>query len=144
MKKMAIDFGDARTGVAVCDPLEMLASPFKVIKQKDMEKLVEEIALLASEQNVEKIVVGYPKNMNGSNGERAAKTETLVNKLKLATNLDVVLWDERNTTVLAHKILKDNEVFGKKRKNIVDAVAAVLILENYIKFKKSREREVIE
>lgn len=141
---MAIDFGDARTGVAVCDPLEMLASPFKVIKQKDMEKLVEEIALLASEQNVEKIVVGYPKNMNGSNGERAAKTETLVNKLKLATNLDVVLWDERNTTVLAHKILKDNEVFGKKRKNIVDAVAAVLILENYIKFKKSREREVIE
>ena len=144
MKKMAIDFGDARTGVAVCDPLEMLASPFKVIKQKDMAKLVEEIALLASEQNVEKIVVGYPKNMNGSNGERAAKTETLVNKLKLATNLDVVLWDERNTTVLAHKILKDNEVFGKKRKNIVDAVAAVLILENYIKFKKSREREVIE
>ena len=144
MKMMAIDFGDARTGVAVCDPLEMLASPFKVIKQKDMAKLVEEIALLASEQNVEKIVVGYPKNMNGSNGERAAKTETLVNKLKLATNLDVVLWDERNTTVLAHKILKDNEVFGKKRKNIVDAVAAVLIIENYIKFKKSREREVIE
>lgn len=144
MKMMAIDFGDARTGVAVCDPLEMLASPFKVIKQKDMAKLVEEIALLASEQNVEEIVVGYPKNMNGSNGERAAKTETLVNKLKLATNLDVVLWDERNTTVLAHKILKDNEVFGKKRKNIVDAVAAVLILENYIKFKKSREREVIE
>lgn len=144
MKMMAIDFGDARTGVAVCDPLEMLASPFKVIKQKDMEKLVEEIALLASEQNVEKIVVGYPKNMNGSNGERAAKTEILVDKLKLATNLDVVLWDERNTTVLAHKILKDNEVFGKKRKNIVDAVAAVLILENYIKFKKSREREVIE
>ena len=144
MKMRAIDFGDARTGVAVCDPLEMLASPFKVIKQKDMAKLVEEIALLASEQNVEEIVVGYPKNMNGSNGERAAKTETLVNKLKLATNLDVVLWDERNTTVLAHKILKDNEVFGKKRKNIVDAVAAVLILENYIKFKKSREREVIE
>lgn len=144
MKMMAIDFGDARTGVAVCDPLEMLASPFKVIKQKDMAKLVEEIALLASEQNVEKIVVGHPKNMNGSNGERAAKTEILVDKLKLATNLDVVLWDERNTTVLAHKILKDNEVFGKKRKNIVDAVAAVLILENYIKFKKSREREVIE
>lgn len=115
MKMMAIDFGDARTGVAVCDPLEMLASPFKVIKQKDMAKLVEEIALLASEQNVEEIVVGYPKNMNGSNGERAAKTETLVNKLKLATNLDVVLWDERNTTVLAHKILKDNEVFGNKR-----------------------------
>ena len=141
---MAIDFGDARTGVAVCDHLEMLASPFKVIKQKDMAKLVEEIALLASEQNVEKIVVGHPKNMNGSNGERAAKTEILVDKLKLATNLDVVLWDERNTTVLAHKILKDNEVFGKKRKNIVDAVAAVLILENYIKFKKSREREVIE
>lgn len=144
MKMMAIDFGDARTGVAVCDHLEMLASPFKVIKQKDMAKLVEEIALLASEQNVEKIVVGHPKNMNGSNGERAAKTEILVDKLKLATNLDVVLWDERNTTVLAHKILKDNEVFGKKRKNIVDAVAAVLILENYIKFKKSREREVIE
>lgn len=144
MKMIAIDFGDARTGVAVCDPLEMLASPFKVIKQKDMAKLVEEIALLASEQNVEKIVVGHPKNMNGSNGERAAKTEILVDKLKLATNLDVVLWDERNTTVLAHKILKDNEVFGKKRKNIVDAVAAVLILENYIKFKKSREREVIE
>ena len=112
--------------------------------KEQLGKLVEEIALLASEQNVEKIVVGYPKNMNGSNGERAAKTETLVNKLKLATNLDVVLWDERNTTVLAHKILKDNEVFGKKRKNIVDAVAAVLILENYIKFKKSREREVIE
>lgn len=144
MKMMAIDFGDARTGVAMCDPLEMLASPFKVIKQRDIAKLVDEIALIAREQNVERIVVGYPKNMDGSNGERAAKTETLMNKLKLVTNLDVVLWDERNTTVLAHKILKDNEVFGKKRKNIVDAVAAVLILENYIKFKKSREREVIE
>ncbi|MBQ3068188.1 MAG: Holliday junction resolvase RuvX [Oscillospiraceae bacterium] len=144
MKIMAIDFGDARTGVAMCDPLEMLASPFKVIKQKDIAQLVEEITLIAKEQNVERIVVGYPKNMNGSNGERVAKTERLVNKLKLATKLDVVLWDERSTTVLAHKILKDNEVFGKKRKNIVDAVAAVLILENYIKFKKSREREVIE
>lgn len=144
MKMMAIDFGDARTGVAMCDPLEMLASPFRVVKQKDITKLVEEIALIAKEQNVERIVVGHPKNMNGSNGERAAKTERLVNKLKLATKLDVVLWDERSTTVLAHKILKDNEVFGKKRKNIVDAVAAVLILENYIKFKKSREREVIE
>lgn len=144
MKMMAIDFGDARTGVAVCDPLEMLASPFKVIKQKDMAKLVEEIELLAREQNVERIVVGHPKNMDGSNGERAAKAEKLMNKLKLATNLDVVLWDERSTTVLAHKILKDNEIFGKKRKNIVDAVAAVLILESYIKFKKFREREVIE
>ena len=144
MKIMAIDFGDARTGVAMCDPLEMLASPFKVIKQKDIAQLVEEITLIAKEQNVERIVVGYPKNMNGSNGERVAKTERLVNKLKLATKLDVVLWDERSTTVLAHKILKDTEVFGKKRKNIVDAVAAVLILENYIKFKKSREREVIE
>lgn len=144
MKMMAIDFGDARTGIAMCDPLEMLASPFRVVKQKNITKLVEEIALIAKEQNVERIVVGHPKNMNGSNGERAAKTERLVNKLKLATKLDVVLWDERSTTVLAHKILKDNEVFGKKRKNIVDAVAAVLILENYIKFKKSREREVIE
>ncbi len=144
MKMMAIDFGDARTGVAVCDPLEMLASPFKVIKQKDMAKLVEEIELLAREQNVERIVVGHPQNMDGSNGERAAKAERLMNKLKLATNLDVVLWDERSTTVLAHKILKDNEIFGKKRKNIVDAVAAVLILESYIKFKKFREREVIE
>lgn len=144
MKMMAIDFGDTRTGVAMCDPLEMLASPFKVIKQKDIAKLVEEITLIAKEQNVERIVVGYPKNMNGTNGERAAKTKILVNKLKFATRLDVVLWDERNTTVLAHKILKDNEVFGKKRKNIVDAVAAVLILENYIKFKKSREQEVRE
>ncbi|MGN1039621.1 MAG: Holliday junction resolvase RuvX [Oscillospiraceae bacterium] len=144
MKMMAIDFGDARTGIAMCDPLEMLASPFRVVKQKNITKLVEEIALIAKEQNVERIVVGHPKNMNGSNGERAAKTEKLVNKLKLATKLDVMLWDERSTTVLAHKILKDNEVFGKKRKNIVDAVAAVLILENYIKFKKSREREVIE
>ena len=144
MKMMAIDFGNARTGIAVCDSMEMLASPFKVIKQKDMIKLVEEIALLACEQSVERIVVGYPKNMNGSNGERAAKTEALVNKLKLATNLDVVLWDERSTTVLAHKILKDNEVFGKKRKNVIDAVAAVLILESYIKFKKFKEQEGIE
>ncbi|MGN1034401.1 MAG: Holliday junction resolvase RuvX [Oscillospiraceae bacterium] len=144
MKMMAVDFGDARTGIAMCDPLEMLASPFRVVKQKDITKLVEEIALIAKEQNVERVVVGHPKNMNGSNGERAAKTERLVSKLKLATKLDVVLWDERSTTVLAHKILKDNEVFGKKRKNIIDAVAAVLILENYIKFKKSEERGVIE
>lgn len=144
MKMMAIDFGDSRTGVAICDPLEMLASPFKVIKQKDIAKLVEEIILIAKEQNVERIVIGHPKNMNGSKGERATRTEMLAKKIKLATNLDVVLWDERSTTVLAHKILKDNEVFGKKRKNIVDAVAAVLILESYIKFKKIRERKVIE
>ena len=133
---MAIDPGDVRTGIAVCDPLELLASPLCVIKQTEQNGLVEKIGELVVQNGIEKLVVGNPRNMDGSRGERADKVLVLAEALRKATQLSVVLWDERSTTVLANKILTINEQFGKKRREIVDAVAAVLILESYLNFRK--------
>ena len=141
MKIMAIDSGDVRTGLAVCDPLELLASPLCVIKQSDQKALIQEIKRKAIEHEIEMLVIGNPKNMNGSDGERAKKAKKMAAELKEETKLEVELWDERNTTVLAEKYLSVSGRFGKKRKAVIDAVAAVLILENYMAFRKnSKER----
>lgn len=132
MKILAVDFGDARTGLACCDRTETLASPIGVIHDKNMESTLKKTAAAAREYEVGEIVVGYPKNMNGTIGPRAEKCAGFADKLAALVDVPVKLWDERNTTVSAHNILNETNTRGKKRKEVIDAVAAVLILENYL------------
>ncbi|MBR3760770.1 MAG: Holliday junction resolvase RuvX [Ruminococcus sp.] len=134
---MSVDFGDARTGIAVCGKSELIASPVCVIAEKDFDKCIEKTAALAKEQRAEHIVVGYPKNMNGTIGERAEKCSLFAEKLGQLTGCPVTLWDERNTTVSAHSALNVTNTRGKKRKAVVDAVAATIILESFLSYRKN-------
>ena len=137
MKIMAVDFGDSRTGLAVCDKSEFLASPAGVIEEKDFEKCIEKVAAAAKENAAEEIVVGYPKNMNNTIGERAQKCALFAEKLAELVDVPVKLWDERSPTVSAHYYLNQTNTRGKKRKAVVDAVAATIILESYLGFRKN-------
>lgn len=130
---ISVDYGDVRTGVAVCDKFQMLASPVTVIKQKDSELLSEEIKKICLEKKAEKIVLGLPKNMDGSEGFRAEACKEFAKLLSEKTGLSVDFQDERLTTVSAHNILNATDTRGKKRKAVVDAVSAVLILEDYLR-----------
>lgn len=130
---ISVDYGDARTGIAACDKLQMLASPVCVIAEKDRERLISKISEIAAEKKAERFCVGLPKNMDGSLGFRAEACREFGEQLQKKTGIPVVFRDERLTTVSAHSILNSNDVRGKKRKNIVDAVSAVLILEEYLK-----------
>lgn len=134
---LSVDYGDKRTGIAVCDKLEILASPVCVINEWNDEALALKIITLANEKKAEQIVIGLPKNMDGSSGFRADACLHLGDLIKAGTEIPVVFWDERLTTVSAHKILNDNNVRGKKRKTVVDAVAADIILQDYIDSRKS-------
>lgn len=135
---LSVDYGDKRTGIAVCDKFEMLASPVCVITEWNIDTLANKIIDVAKEKHAEEIVVGLPKNMDGSEGFRADACKELGEKLKNLTEIPVNFWDERLTTVSAHKILSENNVRGKKRKAVVDAVAADIILQDYIDFRKNR------
>lgn len=134
---LSVDYGDVRTGVAVCDINEMLASPVCVITEKDPVQLAVKIAALARETKAERIVTGLPKNMDGSEGFRARSCSELAQALRVGTGLPVVLFDERLTTVSAHTLLNASNTRGKKRKEAVDAVAAVLILEDYLAYRRN-------
>ena len=133
---MGIDYGDARTGTAFSDLLCSIVGSTTVIHSRRPEKTLEEIVKLVREQEVGEIVMGLPKNMDGSEGARAELCREFAAKVQEATGLNVTLWDERRTTVEAHNILSQHNYHGKKRKNTVDAVAASLILEGYLNFKK--------
>ncbi len=134
---MSVDYGDVRTGIAVCDKLQILASPVCVITEKDREKLAEKIKELAVERKVERICVGLPQNMDGSYGFRSDACRELGKLLEEKTGLQVYFQNERLTTVSAHNLLNSADVRGKKRKAVIDAVSAVLILEDYMKTLKS-------
>ena len=136
MKIMAIDYGDARTGIAVSDSLGMLTGFTTVIHAYTPEKVAAAVKELIGQHQVTELVMGLPKNMDGSEGPRAALYQEFANLLEQTTGMKPVLWDERRTTVDAHRILSQNNVRGKKRKNTVDAVAASLILEAYLASKK--------
>ena len=133
---MSVDYGDVRTGVAVCDKNEILASPVTVITETDAEKLAEKIVFLAKERFAESFVVGLPKNMDGSEGFRAEACKAFAAMLAEKSGLEVNLYDERLTTVSAHNALNATNTRGKKRKAVVDAVSAVMILEDYMAFRK--------
>ena len=130
---MSVDLGKARTGIAVSDATNQFAFPKTVITEYNTERLVEKICELATEFSAERIVVGYPKNMDGSLGDRANECADIAKLINDKSSIEVVLWDERCTTVTAHNYLSMNNVRGKKRKQTVDAVAAVIILEDYLR-----------
>ena len=135
MRIMAIDYGDAHTGIAISDPTGSLAGFTTTIDAYRPEAVAGEIAALAASHGAEELVLGHPLNMDGSRGPRAEKAEAMAELLKAATSLPVVLWDERRTTIDAHQILMNNGKNAKKRKKVVDAVAASLILEGYLTYK---------
>ena len=135
-KIMGIDYGDARTGVAISDLLCSIVGSTYVVPSRNTEKAIADIVRLAKENQVGEIVVGLPKNMDGTEGVRAELCRAFAQQLREATGLEVAMWDERRTTVEAHNILSQHNYHGKKRKNTVDAVAASLILEGYLAFKK--------
>ena len=136
MRIMGIDYGDARTGVAISDLLCSIVGSATVVPSRNPEKAIADIVRLADENQVGEIVVGLPKNMDGTEGSRAQLCRAYADRLHEATGLPVVMWDERRTTVEAHNILSVHNYHGKKRKDTVDAVAASLILEGYLAFRK--------
>ena len=136
MKIMSIDYGDARTGIAFCDKNEILASAYTTINESYQPKLVKKIVEIIEAEKPEKIVVGLPRNMDGSYGFRADRCRELAEALSSETDISIDFEDERLTTVIAHDILSENNVRGKKRKNTVDAVSAVVILQSYIDKRK--------
>ena len=137
MKKiMGVDYGDARTGIAISDLMCSIVGSTMVVPSRNREKAIADIVKLCKDNLVGEIVVGLPKNMDGTEGGRAELGREFADLLKEATGLPVTMWDERRTTVEAHNILSQHNYHGKKRKNTVDAVAASLILEGYLNFRK--------
>ena len=132
---MGVDYGDARTGIAVSDLLCSIVGSTTVIHSRNAEKTIAQIREMVVKMDVGEIVLGLPKNMNGTEGPRAELCREFGRKLEEATGLTVHLWDERRTTVEAHNILSAHNYHGKKRKDTVDAVAASLILEGYLGFR---------
>ena len=138
MRVLAIDYGDARTGIAISDAMGMIVGQTTVIHSRNPQKTVLEIQRLVKESGAEKLVMGFPRNMDGSEGPRADLYREFAALVEKECAMEVALWDERRTTVEAHNILSDCNYHGKKRKNTVDAVAASLILEGYLSFLSRR------
>ena len=138
MRIMAIDYGDAHTGVALSDPTGLLAGTATTIHSRKAEVVLEELARMVQENKVDELVMGFPRNMDGTEGPRAELYRAFADRVEEITGLKPVLWDERRTTVDAHRILFESGKNAKKRKKTVDAVAASLILEGYLDFKRMR------
>ena len=142
MRVMAIDYGDARTGVALSDPSGLLTGFTTVIHSRNRETVLAQLAALCKERGADRLVMGFPRNMDGTEGPRAALYREFAASLEEAAGMPVRLWDERRTTVEAHQILSSQNYHGKKRKNTVDAVAASLILEGYLGYLRNHPGEV--
>ena len=137
MRIMAIDYGDAHTGIAISDPTGFLAGTTTTIHSRKAEVVLEELRKLVEQHKVEELVMGFPRNMDGTEGPRADLYREFAGKVEEATGLKPILWDERRTTIDAHRILFESGKNAKKRKKTVDAVAASLILEGYLTFRKT-------
>ena len=137
MKILAIDLGDVRSGVAISDANEILASPIGTISEPDKEILLQKILNIIKENKVEKVVLGLPKNMDGTEGDSAKKARVFGENLKNSSGLEVVFQDERGTTLEASGYLNVSDVRGKKKKKIIDSVAATIILQNYLDSRKN-------
>ena len=140
MRILAIDLGDVRTGLAICDKNEILASPVCTVEERDREKLAELIAQKVNELGAEKIVLGLPKNMDGTEGDRVEKTKAFKEILEKKSNVQIVLFDERCTTISAQNYLNQTNTRGKKRKKIIDTVSATIILQGYLDFSKNTDK----
>lgn len=132
MRILGIDYGDSRVGIAVSDELGFMAQGVGTIKNKGMANLINELSQIIAQYNPGKIVVGLPKNMDGSIGFRGEATYKFTEELKKIYDKEIVFWDERLTTVGAERFLNETNTRGKKRKNVIDTVAACLILEGYL------------
>lgn len=131
---MSIDLGKIRTGIAVCDKNEILAFPLCIITEKDENILLEKIFQKALEVKAEKIIIGLPKNMDGTLGESAKRALKFGESLKSKINIPIDFWDERQTTMIANNYLNETNTRGKKRKSIIDSLSASIILENYLNY----------
>ncbi len=140
MRILAIDYGDARTGFALCDPFASLASKLEVFESRRAEAVVARVCALVAQHKVEEVLLGLPLNMNGSEGPRAEKTRQFAQMLQeaLGESPKLVLWDERSTTTSAISMLNDTNTRGKKRKAVLDAVAATVLLQSYLDFRKNK------
>ncbi len=141
MRIMAVDHGDAHTGVALSDPTGFLAGKVTTIHSRKEDVVLSELARMVREEQVTELVMGFPRNMDGTEGPRAELYRAFAEKLEAASGLPVKLWDERRTTIDAHRILFDAGQNGKKRKKTVDGVAASLILEGYLTYRKQRQEK---
>lgn len=139
---LSVDLGKARTGIAVCDKGEMLASPVEVIREHNRERLLQRVATLAQERKAEMIVLGLPRNMDGSEGESAQNARAFGAELHTLCGLPVDFSDERGTTITAHSFLNETNTRGKRRKETVDAVAATIILQNYLDFRRNQQKKL--
>ncbi|MBU3806360.1 MAG: Holliday junction resolvase RuvX [Candidatus Fournierella pullistercoris] len=137
MKILAVDYGDARTGLAISDVSELLATPLPQIEEKSMNKAAAAILQQAQQQKAEMIVVGLPRNMDGTEGSRATKTRKMAAILERDGGLPVCFWDERRTTVTAAAQLSEAGTFGQKRKGILDSVSAAVILDSFLAWRKN-------
>ena len=138
MKWIAVDYGDARTGLAGCDAGELIAAPITPqIEEKSMNRAAQAVAAAAIREKAEGVVLGLPNNMDGTEGARAAKTRRFAHRLADACGMPVVLWDERRTTVTAAAILAENDTFGQKRKQRLDSVSAAVLLEGFLQWRRS-------
>ena len=132
MRILGLDLGDRTIGVAICDPLGYTAQGITTIRRKKEETDIEELKKLCVEYGVEKIVLGFPKNMNGTVGPQGEKVKAFSEKIKGILDLDIILWDERLTTVAATRAMLEADMSRTKRKSIVDKVAATYILQGYL------------
>ncbi len=134
---LAVDLGKARTGLAVCDKSELLASPLGMIEDRNLDRVAEKVCEYVKERKAELIVVGLPKNMDGTEGESAQNARAFATKLEELCGIPTVMQDERGTTITAHSFLNTTDTRGKKRKKVVDTVAATIILEDYLNYRKN-------
>lgn len=141
MKILGLDYGDARTGTSISDKTGFLAGRPEVIAEWNQERLVESLCALIEKEQIEEIVLGYPKNMDATEGARAEKCAALKETLEKRTGLPVILWDERRTTIEAHEILRATGKKEKKHRKTVDAVAATLILQGYLDYKRLQKNK---
>lgn len=139
MKIFAVDFGDSHTGIAASDPLEMLATPICIVHEKDFVTCADKVAEEIKKGSGELVVVGNPVNMNGTFGPRSEKCNEFAQLLRERLSVPVEMWDERSTTVTAHERMNEVNKRGKKRKAVIDAVAAAIILENYLAFRRNHK-----
>ena len=132
MRLLGIDYGDARVGIALSDPFGWTAAPLPCLSGKNKKELLRQIDRLVREHGVEKIVLGFPKNMNGTLGPQGEKVLKFCDLIKEETGLEIDFWDERLTTVAAERSLIEGDVSRKKRKKVIDMLAAVIILQGYL------------
>lgn len=137
MKILAIDLGDRRTGIAICDKEETISYPLKTILEENKEKLIEKIFELALENKIQMLLVGIAINMDGSIGEKAKNCRNFAKRLKEKTNIPVATWDERQTTKLASRFLIESNTKKRKKKKVIDSVAATIILNSFLEYRKN-------